>query len=132
MLLENDSAANGAGQVRRIVAVHRATPAGGCFDTFTLDAAFAGALDGSTRFEFMPFRGENIFENLEYEDVGVFQFYGFAHKNIVAGSVHTRTEGVQGWGPNFQSEYVGLMFLDGIRAGHQGGQGSPGSGGSSE
>jgi hypothetical protein len=123
MLLENDSAANGAGQVRRIVAVHRATPAGGCSDTFTLDAAFAGALDGSTRFEFMPFRGENIFENLEYEDVGVFQFYGFAHKNIVAGSVHTRTEGVQGWGPNFQSEYVGLVFLDGIRAGHQGGQG---------
>ena len=148
----------GAGQVRRIVAIHRkgttitssssrggggdsADPAsrlsgpssstsssdgGGsssCVDTFTLDAAFAGALDSSTSFEFMPFRGENIFENLEYEDVGVFQFYGFAQKNIVAGSVHTRTEGVQGWGPNFQSEYVGLMFLDGIRAGHQGGQG---------
>ena len=53
----------------------------------------------------------------------VLQFYGFAHKNVVAGSVHTRTEGVQGWGPNFQSEYVGLVFLDGIRAGHQSGQG---------
>jgi hypothetical protein len=131
----------GAGQVRRIVAIHRGTTtadnggsssssssssSGGsssCVDTFTLDAVFAGALDSSTSFEFMPFRGENIFENLEYEDVGVFQFYGFAQKNIVAGSVHTRTEGVQGWGPNFQSEYVGLTFLDGIRAGHQGGQG---------
>jgi hypothetical protein len=116
----------GAGQVRRIVAIHQqaASPGHGtCVSTFTLDAPFAGPLDNSTNFEFLPFRGENIFENMEYEDVGVFQFYGFAHKNVVAGSVHARTEGVQGWGPNFQSEYVGLVFLDGIRAGHQSGQG---------
>ena len=117
----------GAGQVRRIVAIHQqaASPPhdGTCVATFTLDAPFAGPLDNSTHFQFMPFRGENIFENAEFEDVGVFQFYMFAYKNIVAGSVHARTEGVQGWGPNFQSEYVGLVFLDGIRAGHQTGQG---------
>ena len=66
----------GAGQVRRIVAIYRQAALTGnesCFDTFTLDTAFAGPLDNSTHFQFLPFRGENIFENLEYEDVGVFQ-----------------------------------------------------------
>jgi hypothetical protein len=130
---------SGAGQIRRVVATSTSMDKKSC--SFKLDKSFDGTVDASSVFEFMPFRGENIFHNLQYEDVGVFQFYGFSHKAIVAGSVHSRTEGVQGWGmssiscqdsqgfdcnttaPHFQSEYVGLSFLDGVRAGHQSGQG---------